>query len=172
VGVVHAMKKDLAIGTICHSNRHGHSTWILEEDKFKDTAVIYPGEKMPWMRVRGAYSVCGMLKSDKRRTHRFCNSLECRKEYRKDGKNVYWRLLRLGRQTKYHKNLTLEEGLNLQLWEGSPEVIKEREAKGESFNPLDFMNFDCPVYDGSTKTLREATEKEREFINLNTKSNK
>lgn len=158
------MKHDLPIGTIYHSSKHGHSTWILEEDTFKNVAVIYPGERMPWMICRTACNVCGMLKTDKKRTHRLCTSLECRKEHRADRKNVYWRLLRLGKQSKFHKELSKEEGLSIQCWEGSPEVVLKRAAIGKKYNPLECMNFKYPVYDGNNNTLREASKEERTYI--------
>ncbi len=159
--------KDLPIGTIRHTKRHGNSTWIVEEDKFTNVAVIYPGERMPWMMSRSGCSFCGKLSTDRenygRVYSRLCNCLECKKENRKDGKNVYWRLLSLGKPSKQTRNFTQEESIKYQT------VSKES---------VKFMDFDCPVFDGnmcsaeermraSGGTLREATSEEKEYIEKN-----
>ncbi len=151
------MQEDLPIGTIRTYSRHGYSTWIVEEDTFTNVATLYPGEKMPWMMTRSACSFCGKLKTDLGRYgrvySRLCDCLKCSAEHRKDGKNVYWRVLKVGRPSKDHSTLTLEKSLDLQ-------TIDPKSR--------DFMKYDCPIYDPihgfEGGIIREATEEERKYI--------
>lgn len=96
------MAEDIAIGTVYKNSKHGYCEFQLVENDFINPAVYYESERLPWSSSKVACAVCGQYNGHKH----FCTGTCCQPERRKDGKDVYWKLISVGRKVK--KDITEE----------------------------------------------------------------
>ena len=87
---------DIPVGTIYTNTKHGHCTFQLVESEFINQAVYYESERLPWSCSKVACSVCGCYNNHRH----FCNGTCCQAERREDGKDVYWKLISVGKRVK------------------------------------------------------------------------
>ena len=105
------MKKDIEIGTIYKNTRHGHCEFMLVENEFVNPATYYESERLPWMCAKQVCCICGFYNGHKHG----CN-IKCQASARKDGKDVYWKLVFVGK--KWKKPVTDENiGQFVPAWE-------------------------------------------------------
>lgn len=152
--------EDLPIGTIRRSSRHGHVAWVVEESPFQSVPSIYPGEKLPWTHFPAKCRFCALYNegASKYKSDSACYCLECNGSKRKDGKQVYWRLVSIGRK-KCEKPITREQFFE--------RVIRT--------SPGFFLTDPQKIFDGNLPSVdpnkegayREITQEELEFMKKN-----